>query len=105
MTALAEKHCECYETIADVLDDEDRLSFSRLQKEYAQRASAFTTKREAADKLHDSLVMLEEPWLVEALDHDGRESVSKATTALESVRQTLVLAPRDLAICRVPIED
>lgn len=36
MTALAGKHCEYYETIADVLDDEDRLVFSRLQKEYAQ---------------------------------------------------------------------
>ena len=97
-TALAGKHCECYETIADLLNDEDRRSFFQLKKEYEQRASEFTTKREAADKLHDSLEMLDEPWLVEALDHEGREAVSRATTALHSVLRTLHLALYDLDI-------
>ncbi len=98
MTALSGKHCECYETIADLLDDEDRRSFFQLTKEYEQQASEFTTKREAADKLHDSLVMLKEPWLVEALDHEGREAISRATTALHSVLRTLHLALDDLDI-------
>lgn len=40
--------------------------------------------------------MLNEPCLLESLDHEGRESVSKATAALQSVRETLCLALREL---------
>ncbi len=97
MPILAEKLDACCETIADLLDDEDRLSFSQLKKEYEQRESEFTTKQNAADQLHDLLAKLKEPWLVEAIDHEGREAVGKATTALQSVRETLRLALRELS--------
>lgn len=100
MSILAAELDACSETIADLLDDEDRLSFSQLKNEYEQRASAFTNKRQAADRLHDSLEMLKEPWLVEALDHEGRGSFNRATEALQSALNTLHLALRDLDLNR-----
>lgn len=100
MTALAGKHCECYETISDLLSDDDRVQFAQLMADYEKRASAFTTKRQAADDLHESLTCLREPWLVESLDHEGRESVSKATEALQSALNTLHIALRDLDLNR-----
>jgi len=96
MRALAGKHRECYETISDLLSDEDRVQFTQFMADYEKRASAFTTKRQAAGDLHESLTCLREPWLVESLDHEGRESVSRATEALQSVLNTLHLALRDL---------
>jgi hypothetical protein len=94
---LAAKLDGCYGTIATLLDDDDRISFSQLEKEYEQRASEFTTKQEEADTLHDLLAILKEPRLLELLDHEGREAVGKATTALQSVRETLRLALRELS--------